>query len=153
MDADYSLVDKAFCDCVASGQHKRWPFAKLKPGKVLCDVWHAKGLIGNGGFHCLIGSLGKRQVRQLIQAHEYIGLPETGKLVEEAYTLFNDAKRSVADPADVDAIRQRCEPRMTEIERDYYGSESELISAAAQYVRENRSSFSSLPNQKSDYSV
>lgn len=142
MDADYHLVNKAFCDCVDRGQHKRRYFSKLKPGTVLCEVWHSFGLIGNGGFHNFFGGIGKRRVHQFIQSYDIMGAPKIAELIEEAYQLFDQARRSVDEPEDIDVVRKRCDSRMTEIERDYYGSESELVRAAAQYVRANPSSFS-----------
>ncbi len=135
MDTNRKLVDSTFCWCVGQGYHKRRLCGSKVECRVLHDVWHPLGLIGNGGFHYLFSGISKNRVRKIISAFQTIGASRAAELIQEAFVLYSHTKSSMPSGTDYAEIRKGCYEEMSRIEDEFYGLDSVVVSAAADYVR------------------
>jgi hypothetical protein len=143
---DEALCDKVFCR-----------FAKLnnsidvqsyeEPERVVTLVWHACGIIGNGGFHYLLeGDFnGDPGFTYTAAAFKAIG-------AEDCYRSFQDVMRCFPDgrlPSDIPVRIARYESiplsRRDQIDESFWAEESrDVPSLLARYIRQHRSEIARL---------
>ncbi len=84
-DADFKLIDRLFCETVE--KEKRRGTQALKPEeKVLLLVWHASGIIENGGFRYFYEQ--ELDAEAVAAAYEKIGCRKCADLLRLSLSLF-----------------------------------------------------------------
>jgi hypothetical protein len=109
-------------------------------------VWHASGIIDNGGFQYLFeGNFkGDPQFAKTAAAFKTIKASKCAEAVEEALNLFPDSK----PPQDIDKrlkIYQAVPAAKREaIDVKFFSESKEMKTILAKYIRENRAEFKHL---------
>jgi hypothetical protein len=109
-------------------------------------VWHASGIIGNGGFQYLFeGNFeGDPYFAMTSAAFKTIKASKCAESVEEALKLFPDCK----PPQDINKrlkIYQAVpETKREGIDKKFFSESSEVKALLANYIRENRAEFKHL---------
>jgi hypothetical protein len=124
--------------------------------RVVTLVWHASGIIGNGGFEYLFEGwfTGDPGYVYTAAAFKAIGATESYGAFQRALGAFGD--RYPDDPAERDAAYHRVpEQERNAISRQFWDDDENVTAALARYIRERRVRFRELlsrPSSKCDTS-
>src|SRR5262245_23151020 len=87
---DWELCDATFCKISSLYDDKVHASRYTPEERVVMLVWHAKGIIGNGGFYYLFSGRfdGDPGYRLTADAFKTVGLTRSHEAFEEAFRLF-----------------------------------------------------------------
>jgi hypothetical protein len=113
--------------------------------RVVTLVWHASGIIGNGGFEYLFEGwfTGDAGYVYTAAAFKTIGATQSYGAFQRALGVFGDQYPD--DSAERDAVYHRVpEEERTAINRQFWDDEQNMTAALARYIRERRTRFREL---------
>lgn len=137
MNSDYNLVDGTFCWCVEKKLHRKKLFRKDHCCRVIHDIWHANGLIRNGGFHRFFDISTKAIVRTVVDAYQVVDLNKYAALISAAEQAYNASKKRLIDQtndADADSIRASIDDELSLLEREFYDANDLITEKLARYI-------------------
>lgn len=140
MSEDYEAADQAFLWCVDSNLHRRRLWGSHMPCCVIHDVWHARGLIGNGGFHSFCSIATRRDIKNVAESYRTIGAERYSQIILAAQQLFADAKarlRRTKPDADADDVRSLINEELNGLEREFYAAREAVTSLVARYAEKH----------------
>lgn len=143
-DDDPELCDAVFCR-FAELNNEIDVDSYTEEERVVTLVWHAAGIIGNGGFEYLFeGDFnGDPGFIQTAAAFKTIGALESYAAFQRALSIFGG--QYPADPEQrIDAWQRVSEDERDAIERQFYDDEEIMHAGLARYIRERRVRFSEL---------
>ncbi|WP_395737004.1 DUF4375 domain-containing protein [Prosthecobacter sp.] len=138
MHSEYDLVDGTFCWCVEKNLHRKRFFGGNNYCQIIHDVWHAKGIIGNGGFHRFFDIASKANVKSVVNAYKTVMLDRCAEIISVAGRAYNASKAKLANQnvdADADAIRHPIDEDLSSLEREFYDMSDVIIESLAKYIK------------------
>ncbi|MFK7852334.1 MAG: DUF4375 domain-containing protein [Akkermansiaceae bacterium] len=111
----FDIVDSYFCKVC------ELPEAELDSASLsIVEVWHSSGLIGNGGLHSYLCSVGD-QAYSVADHYRFSGLHDAAKLIAKATDLWRQYwPTGPADDSEPDAFRSQFGEELDKIESEYF---------------------------------
>jgi capsule polysaccharide export protein KpsE/RkpR len=138
MHPDFNLVDETFCRCVENKFHKKKLFRSNECCRIIHDVWHASGIIENGGFHRFFDIASKADIKSVVNAYKSVGLDSCAEIIliaEKAYTASKTRLINQNIDADADTIRHSINEELSLLERSFYDMSDLVIEKLAKYIK------------------
>lgn len=143
---DFELCDKLFLRLVERYGND-FDVSKCKEkDQVVLLVWHASGIIDNGGFQYLFeGNFkGDPHFAKTAAAFKTIKATKCAEAIEEALRLFPDSKPPTDTTKRLQIYQAVNSARREAIDRKFFSESNELRTILAAYIRENREEFKHL---------
>ena len=137
---DFRLVD-AIAVAIPESPSKQLP----RPQQVVGSIWHASGVIGNGGFWALFRS--DINSNEVVKALEEIGADDSASAIKEAMTIFPNSEPLSAwlDRGEfIDNLDQDNDEILNSASRAFIDADKQRLQALGRYVRSNVNSFKGL---------
>ena len=138
MHPEFNLVDETFCWCIEEKLHRKKFFRNNHCCRIIHDIWHAKGIIGNGGFHRFFDIASKVDIKSVVNAYKSVGLDSCAEVICLAEKTYNASKARLIDQnidADADAIRRSVNEELTVLEIKFYDMSDITIENLAKYIK------------------
>lgn len=131
--SDFDFLDDAFSR-VVDKKEKQGLSSLSETERVLLFVWHASGIIGNGGFRYFIE--GDNDAGAVADAYGRIGLVKSSEIIRLALSLFPDDR-----PPKDDAERVKCievhEEALRKLSEAFWEEDKAMECSLAKYVRKH----------------
>jgi hypothetical protein len=143
---EFDLIDKTFT-ALAERKEKLGEENVDEIGRVVLLIWHASGIIGNGGiryfFECNLS------LSETAKAYEQIGVEKAALILRKILNLFPN--HSVPDDWDermviVDKLYDQNAELFHKLEREYYATDGLMEKQLAGWIRVHSDVFENLKN-------
>ncbi len=137
---DFHLVDALFI-AIPETSTDRLP----RPQQIVRTIWHAGGVIGNGGFGAFFRT--DLDSDEVVHALEEIGATEAAAAVKQALTVFPDSEPHsdwVKRGDFIDGLTQDKTETLGSATRHFYKADKQRLRALGEYVRKHADSFKGL---------
>lgn len=132
------MLITTFCWCVEKKLHKKKLFRNNNCCCIIHDVWHANGIIENGGLHRFFDIASKADIKSVVNAYKSVGLDSCAEIICLAEKAFNASKTRLINQnidADADTIRHSVNEELSLLERKFYDMSDIIIENLAKYIK------------------
>jgi len=130
-NSDFDLVDDLFCKVVDKKEQHGWHSLNAEE-RVLLLVWHASGIIGNGGFLYFFEQ--EIDADATARAYEKIGCHECAELLRLSLSLFPDSVLQASLEERVKYLEDNKE-MFDKLSSGFWKADKEMRVRLAEYVK------------------
>jgi hypothetical protein len=143
---DFELCDELF-KLMLKHYGQEFDVSKCKEkDQAVILVWHASGIIDNGGFQYLFEGdfKGDPGFAKTAAAFKTVKAAKCAEAVEEALALFPASKPPTEIQMRLKVYQEVSATKGQAIDRKFFGESKEISTILARYIRENRDEFKHL---------
>jgi hypothetical protein len=141
IDAEFDNIDKTFC-ALAEREEELGKSSVNEIERVVLLIWHASGIIGNGGFRYFFEC--SLSLQDTAKAYDQIGVEQAALVLRKVLNLFPHC--SVPEDWDermalVEDLYKQHEEMLSSLEGDYYNTDKLMRRQLAGWIRVHKDIF------------